>query len=184
MAWFGIVDLEDKVMKKTAKPRRILVIAALAGIMAGCGGGDWVEPWGSNHAHSFRPVYKIVYHDAVTHTEDHGHYEVVMVKGARYREESRIFHRVTCSCGWQGETDSFSKLDAVWETHVGEALGTGPDICYGYRSLPYIRREMVKLSDAVYEDTWVPKVVTVVDEEAYEEWVPEREECVCGAVRQ
>lgn len=168
-------------MKRISKGLMLLAMAALAGITAGCGNDIMKTVFGGNHVHSFRPVYRTIYHEAVTHTEDRGHYEIVMVRGSVYQETSRDVYSIICSCGWYGEADSLAQIDDVWEKH---AEASGEDTCYGYKSRLQLQRELVKLSDPVYEDVWVPEPVRVVDREAWEERVLDHEECACGAVRQ
>lgn len=138
------------------------------------------------HTHDFQPVYRTVHHDAETHTEDQGHYENVMVQDAKY--ETRTLFTIIMDCGASFSSYDCSECSAFMIRHKDE-FGEAEDEngCAYYTehltesNSVSTRDESVKVSDPVYEQQWVSNIVTIIDQEAYDEQVIDHYECSCGA---
>lgn len=114
------------------------------------------------HEHSWTPVYRTVHHDAVTHTEDQGHYEdqghwdavcICNTCGLKSANAQEIHDHQINSQRSNPDDDS------KW--HIGETTKT----------------------EWVSNNVWIPNVVTVTDQAAYDEQVLDHYECSCGATK-
>ncbi len=120
------------------------------------------------HTHEWKPVYKNVHHDAVTHTEDRGHYETVTVQEA-WDEPVYDSRNICNQCG----------ADITGNT--GDHY-IGNDACENY-SLRQVQTGTVH-HDAVTEERWIPDIVTVTDKEARDEQIISGYRCsICGTER-
>lgn len=116
----------------------------------------------TTHTHNWTPVYRTVHHDAVTHTEDQGHYE-----DQGYRD---IIY--TCNtCGFTASTP-----EEVHDHQKATALANpdNPDLWHAGDS---------SKSTWVSNNVWVSNIVTVTDSPAWDEQVLDHYECSCGATK-
>ncbi len=114
------------------------------------------------HQHNWKAVYRTVHHDAVTHTEDQGHYEDRGYSVSRYK----------CStCGQK--FDSLEELQAHRDVSR-EAYRDNPDMWHGGSST---------INEWVSNNVWVSNIVTVTDSPAWDEQVLDHYECSCGATK-
>lgn len=119
------------------------------------------------HKHSYTiPITETVHHDAITHQEDHGHYETVTISEA-WDETITVGYKTVCNKCGQLYTNS--------NDHY---------LTYGCKSTSYTGNvpitEIIH-HDAVTEQQWVENWVTVVDKEAWDETVTVGYKCSCGA---
>lgn len=128
------------------------------------GGSGFVD----THKHSYTiPITKTVHHDAITHQEDHGHYETVTISEA-WDETITVGYKSVCnSCGneYSGKMNHYNSY--------------GCESPNGYTSNVPITETIHH--DAVTEQQWVENWVTVVDKEAWDETVTVGYKCSCGA---
>lgn len=116
----------------------------------------------TTHTHNWTPVYRTVHHDAVTHTEDQGHYEDRGYSVSRYK----------CStCGQK--FDSLEELQAHRNVSR-ETYPDNPDMWHGGSST---------INEWVSNNVWVSNIVTVTDSPAWDEQVLDHYECSCGATK-
>ena len=114
------------------------------------------------HTHNWTPVYRTVHHDAVTHTEDQGHYE------------DQGYSRTVISCKTCGATfTSMSELEA----HKNVSRETYPDDDSKWHVGSITKTEWVS------NNVWVSNIVTVTDSPAWDEQVLDHYECSCGATK-
>lgn len=120
------------------------------------------------HKHSYTiPITETVHHDAITHQEDHGHYETVTISEA-WDETITVGYKSVCnSCGneYSGKMNHYNSY--------------GCESPNGYTSNVPITETIHH--DAVTEQQWVENWVTVVDKEAWDETVTVGYKCSCGA---
>lgn len=114
------------------------------------------------HQHNWKAVYRTVHHNAVTHTEDQGHYEDRGYSVSRYK----------CStCGQK--FDSLEELKAHSDVSR-ETYRDNPDMWHGGSST---------INEWVSNNVWVSNIVTVTDSPAWDEQVLDHYECSCGATK-
>lgn len=114
------------------------------------------------HIHNWSPVYRTVHHDAVTHTEDQGHYE-----DQGYNK--RVLVCKTCGA----EFDTLEELGAHQDASQ-EIYPDNPDMWHGGDI-----NKPVHITNIV----WVSNIVTVTDSPAWDEQVLDHYECSCGATK-
>lgn len=116
----------------------------------------------TTHTHNWTPVYRTVHHDAVTHTEDQGHYE----------DQGYDKYVVSCNtCGAQ--FDTMEALHAHQDVSR-ETYHDNPDMWHGGSSTYSVH---------VSNNVWVSNIVTVTDSPAWDEQVLDHYECSCGATK-
>lgn len=110
------------------------------------------------HTHNWTPVYRTVHHDAVTHTEDQGHYETTsipywVVNGVEYstEQEANQAQRVL--------------MEGIADGSLPDDTNCRLSICY---------RQV---------QNWISNIVTVTDSPAWDEQVLDHYECSCGATK-
>ena len=95
---------------------------------------------------------------AKTHTEDQGHYETVTTEA--YDEITQSREPVCNQCGYIGKEQNGNSKTKDIGIHIAITEG-----CNNY-SVKWV--EIPVHHDAVTEEVWVPNIITIVDEEAYE----------------
>lgn len=112
----------------------------------------------TTHTHNWTPVYRTVHHDAVTHTEDQGHYETTsipywVVNGVEYSTEQEANQA---------------------QQELGRLIADGslPDDTNCRLSICYRQVQ-----------NWISNIVTVTDSPAWDEQVLDHYECSCGATK-
>lgn len=116
----------------------------------------------TTHTHNWTPVYRTVHHDAVTHTEDQGHYED---RGYNSTVE------VCKTCGAEFTTN----IDLCQHQRVSRETNPDDDSKWHVGA--------ITRSSWVSNNVWVSNIVTVTDSPAWDEQVLDHYECSCGATK-
>ena len=114
------------------------------------------------HQHNWKAVYRTVHHDAITHTEDQGHYE------------DRGYSETICkcsTCGAQFKTNS----ELLAHQRVSRETYPDDDSKWHVGSSTYTTH--------ISNNVWVSNIVTVTDSPAWDEQVLDHYECSCGATK-
>lgn len=114
------------------------------------------------HQHNWKAVYRTVHHDAVTHTEDQGHYED---RGYNSTVE------VCKTCGAEFTTNS----DLCQHQRVSRETNPDDDSKWHVGA--------ITRSSWVSNNVWVSNIVAVTDSPAWDEQVLDHYECSCGATK-
>lgn len=146
--------------------------------------GNTSTPDTPSHTHNWKPVYKTVHHEAVTHKEDRW----VVDKAAWDEKQVRnVYICLTCKTGLcerckrlgitNFEYDSVAELDRHQTECQDDVLENGGD-SYCYRStyredVTYIHHD----EEGHYE------TITITDKEAWDEQVIDHYECDCGETK-
>ena len=114
----------------------------------------------SDHVHDWQPKISVIaHHPAVTHQEDQGHYEYEMIS-EEYDEHEYEYRSICNGCGMDL---TIASLDNGFQ-ETDHILNCGP----GSWTVKYVPISTIH-HDAVYDYVWYPNIVTVVDQEAYDE---------------
>ena len=139
------------------------------------------SPSGTAHVHNWVAQTQTVHHDAVTHTEDQGHYETTTVVDREAWTEGVFDHNVhQCQCGAQfGSADELGAHKAWYADNDPDNL-----LNHARSSVVPVYQTITHPAVTHEERTWISNVVTVVDKTAWDETVTIGYVCSsCGATR-
>ncbi len=114
------------------------------------------------HQHNWKAVYRTVHHNAVTHTEDQGHYE------------DRGTTKTVLKCSYCGAQFNSNAELSAHQRVSRETYRDNPDMWHGGFSTINVHET---------NNVWVSNIVTVTDSPAWDEQVLDHYECSCGATK-